>query len=260
MGDDKKKKAIPATRNWLLAGGFLVILQGVLVFVADYDWYPTPIIILGLFSMICCKCTGCLCVSLAIAGVLVCGYQLYQRLDSLIWSSHLHTYTAWDFYWLWMGLQIGAAVAAGLGLIVYAMVFAKNKEKRDSDSSDSPDSSIDEEKNRKTPPLQVKAVPPTPPTTQPPIPPYPHPMYPPPHGHQPPLQPAQLVTHHGAPPQPILIAGPPPQPGTAGALYPVGQAYVAYPPHSNRDQIPIQPLTGQPILAAPPVMYDPRRQ
>eukprot|EP01056_Protomagalhaensia_sp_Gyna25_P000852 Protomagalhaensia_sp_Gyna_25__851@NODE_1411_length_1860_cov_726_461834_g1138_i0_p1_GENE_NODE_1411_length_1860_cov_726_461834_g1138_i0NODE_1411_length_1860_cov_726_461834_g1138_i0_p1_ORF_typecomplete_len254_score41_32Photo_RC/PF00124_19/0_0038Ocular_alb/PF02101_15/0_0047DUF2371/PF10177_9/33TMEM171/PF15471_6/5_1e02TMEM171/PF15471_6/2_4_NODE_1411_length_1860_cov_726_461834_g1138_i09081669 len=253
MGDDtmmkKKKKEVvvkpPATRIWLLTGGILVILQGILVFMAEYDWYPAPIVILGLFSMLFCKSTGCLCVSLAIVGVLVCGYQLYQRLDSIIWSSHsFRTYTAWNSYSWWLAFQISAAIVAAMGVIVYAMVFAKNKETQDTDA----DSSDDEHQVSKVPPPITHTIPPYPFHPQPPI------------GHQPPLQPAQLVTHHGGQPQPILIAGPPPQPGTAGALYPVGQAFVAYPPHANRDQIPIQPLTGQPILAAPPVMYDPRRQ
>eukprot|EP01057_Protomagalhaensia_wolfi_P002977 Protomagalhaensia_wolfi_Nauph_80__2976@NODE_3050_length_909_cov_40_140230_g2391_i0_p1_GENE_NODE_3050_length_909_cov_40_140230_g2391_i0NODE_3050_length_909_cov_40_140230_g2391_i0_p1_ORF_typecomplete_len231_score47_50TMP_2/PF06791_13/4_8e02TMP_2/PF06791_13/1HisKA_4TM/PF16926_5/12HisKA_4TM/PF16926_5/6_4YfhO/PF09586_10/2_8Wzy_C/PF04932_15/9_8e02Wzy_C/PF04932_15/14_NODE_3050_length_909_cov_40_140230_g2391_i0137829 len=206
-----------------LGGAVSMILAGAVASFIQAWWQGIPLYFLALTIIMFRNERGWTLGGVSIGGACLSAWQFYRRVRGLIEDPRSVLRVVVQ--------SIGAAAAlAAFVLLVIVIAKCSQEAKSLKDKADAVKNAAAQKEPTEID-LEGKPMPPppTPPTDIPPnLPPYPA-VYPygPPVGH---LQPAHLVTHPGAPPQQILIAGPPPPELTAGTLYPVGHAYVPYAP------------------------------
>eukprot|EP01056_Protomagalhaensia_sp_Gyna25_P000851 Protomagalhaensia_sp_Gyna_25__850@NODE_1411_length_1860_cov_726_461834_g1138_i0_p2_GENE_NODE_1411_length_1860_cov_726_461834_g1138_i0NODE_1411_length_1860_cov_726_461834_g1138_i0_p2_ORF_typecomplete_len227_score39_70TraX/PF05857_11/0_02DUF1218/PF06749_12/3_6e02DUF1218/PF06749_12/0_73DUF1179/PF06678_11/0_33DUF1179/PF06678_11/1_8e04DUF4133/PF13571_6/2e02DUF4133/PF13571_6/2e02DUF4133/PF13571_6/3_8CbiM/PF01891_16/19_NODE_1411_length_1860_cov_726_461834_g1138_i051731 len=213
MSDDHR-----LVKRLSMLGAAAMILAGAVVSFIQVWWQGLPMVVLGLVILMLRNEKGWTLGGVSVAGVCLCIYQLYKCVRGLLPGSRSVLRV--------VSLSV-AAVAALTALLLLITVVAKCSEEAKKLQADSGKNGAQKE------PSEMNQVQPPPYPHGQPNTPLPPPGYPavspyggPPMTH---LQPAQLVTHPGAPPQQILIAGPPPTENAAGTLYPVGHAYVPPP-------------------------------
>eukprot|EP01055_Gregarina_sp_Pseudo9_P005442 Gregarina_sp_Pseudo_9__5441@NODE_680_length_2382_cov_274_202305_g643_i0_p1_GENE_NODE_680_length_2382_cov_274_202305_g643_i0NODE_680_length_2382_cov_274_202305_g643_i0_p1_ORF_typecomplete_len308_score50_35DUF3185/PF11381_8/6_1e02DUF3185/PF11381_8/66DUF3185/PF11381_8/4_2L_HMGIC_fpl/PF10242_9/0_97_NODE_680_length_2382_cov_274_202305_g643_i096926 len=227
--------------GYMAMGGVALFFQALILCLEGYFWsggFLFPLAALCWIKSMPRAFGFCL----AVVGVAICIYELCNRSYTIVMIFTRHYEIVYSSHWIAsFAFEVLGAVLAVMGIVVFPMAILKQYAQ-----STGSGALLSAEPAPQQAPEPLAAPPPLAPTP---------PRAPSPAVCGPPLQPAQLITQPFGQPQPILIAGPHPGPGQAGMLQPAGVAYVAYPPHSNRTSIPIQPLTGQPILAGQPIMF-----
>eukprot|EP01054_Gregarina_sp_Poly1_P003946 Gregarina_sp_Poly_1__3945@NODE_2186_length_2518_cov_180_035088_g1408_i0_p1_GENE_NODE_2186_length_2518_cov_180_035088_g1408_i0NODE_2186_length_2518_cov_180_035088_g1408_i0_p1_ORF_typecomplete_len334_score34_91Dicty_CAR/PF05462_11/0_034_NODE_2186_length_2518_cov_180_035088_g1408_i02661267 len=255
---NKAPKKVSLSYRHMVMGGVSLFFQGLIQCIQGYFWAGGFLLPLGALCWIRSR-PRVFEFCLAIVGAVICVYEacsrLYSVTSNVIWASNGYEDASTDTWISGFVFDILGCIFAFIGLVAFPLALSKHPQIKSEEAS--------RNQQQTTAPLgpmnagdQMRTAPSPMPTPVM----QPAPMHTP--GMQPemrpPLQAAQLITQPYGQPQPILVTGNAQAfPGQPGILHPAGIAYVAYPPNSNRDAIPIQPLTGQPILAGQPILCTP---